>query len=128
MAYGGTAVTPGTGASIRGYTDANTQIVQVVRDHRATAESDLFWTVTTGGTASAVAADPTRVGVLLTSFASGRVYLRFDATIPTSTATAHSFIDPGERFLIPSHLVELAISMAGSVAGGTVSAHLGTAA
>ena len=99
-----------------------------VRDVHSTGEAELFWTVTTAGTASAVAADITRVGVLLTSFASGRVYLRFDSTIATSSATAHSFIDPGERFLVPSHLVELAISMAGAVAGGTVSAHLGTAA
>jgi len=92
----------------------------------ATAESDNQWTVSTTASTSQIAADATRVGMLITSLANGRVYLRWDATAPTA-ANCHTFIDPGERLLVPDYAVELAVSMTGSVSGGTINSHWGLA-
>jgi hypothetical protein len=73
-----------------------------------------------------IAADPARVLVILESAAAGRVWLRWDATIPT-LAAHHFYLEPGDRFIVPPQLSTLAVSMAGQAAGGTVLYHLSTA-
>lgn len=120
-------VTAGTGTDVKTFLDAASDHQQYVREVRADAETDNSWTVTTGGQTSQIAADINRVGMLMVSAATGRVYLRFDATMPSAT-NFHWYLEPGDRWEVPSHLVELAVSMLGAVAGGTINSHLGTAA
>lgn len=121
------AVTPGAGANIDCYQVTGGDFQQVVREARATAETDNAWTVSTTASTSQVPADASRVGVLIVSAASGRVYLRFDATAPTSTSY-HYYLDPGDRWEVPVWLSTFAISMVGAVGGGTILTHLATAA
>lgn len=125
--YGATAVTPGSGANMKHFAETAGDRIQVVRDHKATAESDNSWTVSTTASTSQIAADSNRVGMLMVSAASARVYLRFDATAPTATAY-HWYLDPGDRWEVPPHLVELAVSMLGANSGGVFLTHLATAA
>lgn len=97
---------------------------QVVQDRRASTEADDFWTVDTTGVGSRVAADSTRLGVLLSSKANGRVLIRFDGTIPAlNESDCHTWIEPGERWELPSNKASLAISFRGVVAGGTMAIH-----
>lgn len=128
MADSAILVTPGSGASVDTYAVTGGDHQQVVREARATAVAAInTWTVTTAGQASQIAADPSRVSMLIVSNASGRVYLRFDATIPSSTVY-HWYLDPGDRFEVPAELSTLAVSMDGAVVGGTVLSMLATAA
>jgi hypothetical protein len=122
-------VTAGSGTSIRAFSGAG-GLDQYVRQAMATAAGALnSWTVTTAGQASQIAADVTRVGVLITSSAAGIVYLRFDATIPApATPAYHWYLSPGDRWEVPLSLVQLAVSMTGSVAGGQILSLLATAA
>jgi hypothetical protein len=121
------SVDSGTGIDVKTFLDAALDHQQYVREIRADAESDNSWTVSTTASTSQIAADINRVGMLMVSAANGRVYLRFDATAPTATAY-HWYLEPGDRWEVPSHLVELAVSMLGASAGGTILTHLGTAA
>ena len=123
------AVTPGIGANVDTYQLAGSgDHQQVVREARASAVGSLnTWPVTTAGQATQIAADPSRVAMLIVSNANGRVYLRFDATIPT-VAAHHWWLDPGDRWEVPSEMSALPVSMAGAVAGGNVLATLATAA
>ena len=121
------AITAGSGTLIDAFQLAGGDYQQIVRPAAATAVTLNTWTVTTAGQASQIAADAGRVGLLLVSTSSGRVYLRFDATIPTATAH-HWFLEPGDRYEVPSALAVLAVSMAGAAAGGTVLSTLATAA
>ena len=122
-------ITAGVGTQIRAFQLAGGDYDQIMREARATAAAALnTWTATTTGTASQIAADVTRVSVLLVSQATGRVWLRFDSTIPTTAALMHWYLDPGDRWEVPVQWCQLAVSMAASVAGGQVNAALGTAA
>lgn len=121
------AITAGSGTLVDTFQLAGGDHQQVVRPAAATAVSLNTWTVTTTGQASQVAADLGRVGLLMVNTSTGRVYLRFDSTIPTSTAH-HWFLEPGDRYEVPSALVALAVSMLGTVAAGTVLSCLATAA
>jgi hypothetical protein len=127
MADSNVPITAGSGTNIDTYQITGGDHQQVVREARGTAESDNSWTVSTTASTSQVAADASRVGVMIVSAASARVYLRFDATAPTSTAY-HYFLDPGDRWEVPYWLSTFAISMLGASAGGTILTHLTTAA
>jgi hypothetical protein len=128
MADSSVAITAGAGTSIDTFAVAGGDHQQVVREARATAVGTLnTWTVTTAGQAGQIAADAGRVAVLIESAANGRVYFRFDSTVP-SAAAHHWYLDPGDRWEVPVQLSTLAISMAGAVAGGTILSTLATAA
>jgi hypothetical protein len=120
-------ISAGSGTNIRAFQKVSGDYDQYVREARGTAKGTLGnipWTVTTAGLSSVIAADVTRVGLVLVSAATGVVWFRFDATIPTAT-TYDYLLNSGERWEVPVQFCQLAVSMAGSVAGGTV---LGAAA
>ena len=120
-------ITAGAGIPIRAFQKVSGDYDQYVREARGTAKgtlSNIPWTVTTAGLTSTVAADVTRVGLILVSTANGIVWARFDATIPTAT-TFDWLLNPGDRWEIPVQFTQLAISLAGQSAGGLI---LGAAA
>jgi len=120
-------ISAGSGTNIRAFQKGSGDYDQYVREARGTAKGtlgNLPWTVTTAGLSSTVAADVTRVGLLLVSAANGIVWARFDATIPTAT-TYDWLLNPGDRWEIPVQFTQLAISLAGQSAGGLI---LGAAA
>lgn len=119
-------ITPGSGANIDTYQITGGDHQQVVREARATAVSTNTWTVSTTASTSQIAADPSRVAVLMVSNAPGRVYLRFDSTAPTATSF-HLYLDNLERYEVPAEMCTLAISMLGSTASGTILSTLATA-
>lgn len=123
-------ITAGTGTSITCFQRAGGDYDQIVREARATAAGSLIsWAATTGGTASVVTADVTRVGLVLVSAATGTVYLRFDSTIPViATPAYHWYLAPGDRYEVPVALCQLAVSMVASANGGTVLGVAGLAA
>lgn len=127
MADTDVAITAGAGTLIRTFGKVSGDLDQYVREARGTAKGSLGnipWTVTTAGLTSTVAADVTRVGLILVSAANGIVWVRFDATIPTAT-TYDWLLNPGDRWEVPVQFGQLAISMAGQSAGGLI---LGAAA
>lgn len=122
MADADIAITAGSGTNIRAFQKVSGDFDQYVRTVFGTAKGTLAnvpWTVTTAGLASAIVADATRVGLVITSGASGIVYIRFDSTIPTST-TYDYLLNPGDRWEVPHEFVQLAQSWAGVVAGGLI--------
>lgn len=127
MADSAVAITAGAGTNIDTFAVTGGDHQQVVREARATAVGALnSWTVATTASTSQIAADAGRVMLLMVSNASGRVYVRFDSTAPTSAAY-HWFLDPGDRWEVPVQLSTLAVSMLGAVAGGTILSTLATA-
>lgn len=119
-------ISSGTGTDVDTFLLAGGGHQQIVREARATTENDDSWPVVTTAATSRIAADINRVGMRMTSFATGRVYIRFDSTAPTA-ANAHWFLDPDERWELPNDVVQLAISFTGAVAGGTINTHWGLA-
>lgn len=100
-----------------------------IREVRASAESDNFWTASLTATTSVIAADATRVGVLIVNNTTGRVFFRFDTTAPTSAKNGHHwFLEPDERWEVPEHLSSVVMSVIGSQASGFVVFHLATLA
>lgn len=99
---------------------------QIMRDAAVNAAppAPSAWTVTTAGVSNQVAADMMRVSVLITSNATGRVWMRFDATIPTATSYS-AYIDPDQIMTIGPQWATRAISVAGESPGGTVFFTLG---
>lgn len=127
MADSAVPITAGTGTNVDTFAVSGGDHQQIVREARATAVGAInSWTVTSAGQTSQIAADASRVKMLMVSMANGRIYLRFDATLPTSV-TFHWFLDPEDRWEVPEHLVTLAVSMLGAVTGGTVLTTLATA-
>lgn len=122
------AITPGTGAGIDAVQLTGGDYQQIIREARATTiTTPTAWSITAVGSASVIAADVVRIKVLLVHNGTNRVWLRFDATIPT-LAAHHWYLDPGDRFEVPIELTGLAVSMAGQGPGGTILAMLaGTA-
>lgn len=123
-------VTPGTGALIRTFARGAGDLDQYVREARATAKgtlSNIPWTVTTTGLSAVIPADTSRVGLLMVSNANGIVWVRFDATLPTTTAFDW-LLNPGDRWEIPVQFTQLAVSLTGAAAGGTILAAAGTCA
>lgn len=94
---------------------------QVVAETRALTPTTDPWVIDTTGIQSRVAADPARVLVLMVNMGVGRVYMRFDNTMPlTDGSNCHWFLEPGERWELPLILSTLAISVRGVSAGGTL--------
>jgi hypothetical protein len=121
------SITAGSGTGIRAFQKVSGDYDQYVRQAMGTARGTLAnipWTVTTAGLGSVIAADVTRVGLVLVSAANGVVWIRFDATIPTAT-TYDWLLNPGDRWEVPLAFAQLALSMAGAAAGGLI---LGAAA
>jgi hypothetical protein len=100
-----------------------------IREVRASAESDNFWTASTTATTSVIAADVTRVGLLIVNRTTGRIYLRFDTTAPTAaTNGSHWFLETDERWEVPEHLTAVVVSVIATIASGHVVFHMATAA
>ncbi|MFI7468151.1 hypothetical protein [Nonomuraea sp. NPDC049646] len=126
MADSAVPITPGSGANIDTYQLAAGDHQQIVREARATAVTTNSWTVSTTASSSQIAADASRVAVVMVSLANARVWLRFDSTAPTSTSH-HWYLDPGDRYEVPPEMATLAVSMLGQAAGGTILSTLATA-
>ncbi|MCW2767927.1 MAG: hypothetical protein JWO11_3886 [Nocardioides sp.] len=127
MADSSVSITAGAGTAIDTFAVTGGDHQQVVREARATAVGTINnWTVATTASTSQIAADAGRVMLLMVSNASGRVYVRFDSTAPTSSVF-HWYLDPGDRWEVPAEMCTLAVSMLGAVAGGTVLSTLATA-
>ena len=121
-------ITAGTGTNIRCFQRAGGDYDQYVREARVTAVGTLnTWTASTTAATSQVAADVSRVALLIVSQATGTVYLRFDSTAPTSSAF-HWYLSPGDRYEVPVQWSQLAVSMVASTSGGTVLSVPGTCA
>lgn len=128
MADSAVAITAGTGTNIDTYQLAGGDHQQVVREARASAESESFWTASTTASTSQVAADASRVFMLVVNNSTGRIYLRFDATAPTSATNGHHwFMEASERWEVPSELSALTVSVLAQIASGHVVFHLATA-
>jgi len=127
MADSAVAITAGAGTNIDTFAITGGDHQQVIRKAKATAETDDFWTISTTAATSRIAADASRVGVTMVNGGSGRVYLRFDATAPTTTVY-HWFLEVGDRYEVPEYAVTLAISVLGQFAGGTLNTELFTSA
>lgn len=126
MADSAVPITPGSGANIDTYQISGGDHQQIVREARATAITTNTWTVSTTASTSQIAADTSRVAVVMVSLASARVYLRFDSTAPTAAAH-HWYLDPGDRYEVPPEMTTLAVSMLGASAGGSILSTLATA-
>jgi hypothetical protein len=123
-------ITAGTGTLIRTFQKASGDLDQYVREARGTALGTLSgipWTVTTAGLTSVIAADVTRVGLLVVSAANGIVYVNFGSSAPTSTSY-HYLLNPGDRWEVPIQFAQLAQSWVGVSAGGTMQAASATCA
>lgn len=129
MADSSVPITAGSGTNIDTYAISGGDHQQIVREAKATAAGSInTWTPSTTASTSQIAADASRVMVLMTNASNTRVYLRFDSTAPTS-ATHHWYLDPGDRWEVPVQLATLAVSMLGQTAGsGTFNSLLATAA
>jgi hypothetical protein len=129
MADSTVGVTTGTGDFVRGYrtAGASTPVDQYVREARATAVTTNAWNVATTGAASVIAADASRVSMLMVNRSTGRVYIRFDATPPTSSVF-HWYLEPDDRYEVPNAYSQLPVSFLGTIASNTVAYTLGTAA
>lgn len=127
MADSAVAVTAGTGTTIDTYQIASGDHQQIIRQAKATAKTDNSWTVATTAVSSQVAADASRIGIMMVNGGSGRVYIRFDATLPTPT-TAATFLEAGDRYEVPEYAVTLTISVLGQFAGGILYTTLFTSA
>lgn len=100
-----------------------------IREVRATAESETFWTASLTATTSVIAADASRVAVHIVNNSTGRVYFRFDATAPTSATNGHHwFLEAGERWELSENISALAMSVIAANASGHVVFHMATAA
>lgn len=126
------AISAGAGTPIRAFQRGAGDYDQYVREARGTAKGTLAnipWTVTTTGLSAVIAADVTRVGLIVVSAANGIVYVRFDATIPVPATPAWDWLlNPGDRWEVPVQFTQLAQSWAGAAAGGTMLAAAATCA
>jgi len=116
-------ITAGVGTQVRCQQLAAGDYDQYVREARATGVAGAVqWAATTTGTASILAADSTRVSLLIQSYATGTVYLRFDTSVPTTgppnAPLPHWYLAPGDRWEVPVQLCQLAVSAVASSTGG----------
>ncbi len=127
MAVTSVAITAGSGTPIEVYNNGAGNDQQIIRKAKASAVTHGSWAITATGQASQVGADDGRVAVVFTNDSgSATVYLRFDATLPTSSAY-HVKLLPGDYYEVPEALCTRAISVLGSVASGNLLYALGTA-
>lgn len=128
MAESAVAITAGSGTSIDTYQVTGGDHQQVVREARGTSITNATWTISTTAKLGFVPADPARVMVLLVNRGSGRVYLRFSASLPLPSATVCDwYLDTGDRYEVPTQLTTYAISVVGDQSGGTLNALLAIA-
>lgn len=129
MADSAIAITTGAGASVDTYAVTGGDHQQVVREAPATAESETFWAASTTATTSVIAADASRTGVRVLNNSTGRIYLRFDATAPTSATNGHHwYLEAGERWEVAPDIRCFAWSVIAAIASGHVVFHMNTAA
>src|SRR3954462_2306997 len=110
MADSAVAVTAGTGTNVDTFQITGGDHQQVIRKAKATSKTNDAWTITTTGVATRIVADISRLAMTIVNGGSGRVYLRFDSTIPTST-TADWFLEAGDRYEVPEAMVAMQISL-----------------
>lgn len=127
MADSNVPITAGSGTNVDTYQISGGDHQQIVRDARATAVTESFWTVTAEGQVDVIPADPSRIGLVITSNAFARVYLKFFTWIPSATDCA-TYLDPGDRYELPTWLSTRQVSMAGASAGGQMFWNASTAA
>lgn len=121
-------ITAGSGTDIKTFIDASSDHVQYMRSHTATAVTLDAWTTSTTAATSRVAVDETRVSLTFTNASSTDVYIRPDATAPTSTAY-YVKLTAGDVYEVPREWVELAWSVvAGASGAGSLNIWKGTAA
>lgn len=121
------AVTPGSGTTLKVYAQTSGGSIQYVRQLDATAVTHGSWTLSATATTSAIAADVTRVGVTMVNNGTLQVFMRFDATAPTTTVN-HWYLDPGDRYEVPEAYHTVAISLISTGTGGALTYSLSTAA
>lgn len=121
------AVTPGSGTTLKVYAQTSGGSIQYVRELDATAVTNGSWTLSATATTSAIAADVTRVGIVMVNNGQLTVYMRYDATAPTTTVN-HWFLAPGDRYEVPDAYNTMAISLISTGAGGSLTYALATAA
>lgn len=120
-AYG--SVTTGVTAAIRSWIKTSGSLaVQVFRRHRATSVAITSWTATTTGTASVLAAATSgdRTFIWVSNESGVEVWIRFDTTIPISSAARTTYLAAGERWPVPEEFIDLPMSLAAAANGGTV--------
>lgn len=127
MALGSLAVTPGSGATVATFDRADAKKDQLIRPAPATACTVDSWTVSTTARTLAGAEGRVKMLMYLTAAATGRVYLRWDATDPT-TSVASWFLDPGERWPVDPEMINLNVRMIGATAAGVLYTTIFTAA
>lgn len=121
-------ITAGTGTDVKTFIDAASDHVQYVRPHTGTAVVLDSWTTSTTAATSRAAADETRVSLTFTNASSTDVYIRPDATAPTS-AIYYMKLTAGSVYEVPREWVELAWSViAAASAAGSLHIWKGTAA
>lgn len=119
----------GTGQLAGTYVDGGGLHQQKVREVAATAESETFWAASTTASTSVIAADASRTGLRLVNNSTGRVYLRFDSTAPTSATNGHHwYLEAGERWEVAPDIRCLAMSVIAAIASGHVVFHMSAAA
>lgn len=121
------AVTPGSGTNLKVYAQTSGGSIQYVRTLDGTAVTHGSWTLSATATTSAIAADVTRVGCVIVNNGTLVVYLRFDATAPTTTVN-HAYLQPGDRYEVPEAFHTFAISFISTGTGGALTYALATAA
>lgn len=129
MANSSVSVTPGSGVAIDSHQIASGDQQQIIRQATAdTVSAAAGWTVSTTASTSQIAADESRVAMLIYNASTVRVYLRFDSTAPLAAGTnAHWYLDSGDRYEVPYGVCQLAISIVAATAGtGTVNFTTGT--
>lgn len=131
MANSSVSITPGSGANIDAHQIGSGDLQQIIRTAKAdtvSSASPTTWTVTTTASQSQIAADESRVAMLIYNASSVRVYLRFDNTAPLAAGTnAHWYLDAGDRYEVPDGICQLAVSIVAATGGtGTVNFTLGT--
>lgn len=128
MADSVVAITAGTGTDIKTYLDAASDHVQYVRPHTATGLTLDSWTTSTTAATSRVAVDETRVSLTFTNSSTATIYLRPDATAPTSSVYYVSLV-AGALYEVPREWCEVAWSVLASASGvGSLHIWKGTAA
>jgi hypothetical protein len=120
------AVTAGSGTSVGTFVKTSGSVHhQLLRLVPVDGETDGTWTLAITAATSVIAADVNRVRLLMWNNGSARVYMRFDTTAPTS-ANAHWFLEPGERWMEPEDMAGLVHSFLAAGVGGTLNYWLGT--
>lgn len=128
-ADGSLAVNIGSGTTLRTYDPTSGGRVQYVKelDASVVGAGPSSWTLATTAGTSIIAADVTRTDILMINWGAARVCMNFSATAPTVTL-ADWYLDPGDRFIVPEGLAQLAVSFIAQAVGGVLSYTLGTVA